>query len=605
MTELGFNGLATIATIVILLVVLISDRVRPVFAFLGAVGVLFLLQIITPAQALSGFANPVIATLALLFIVNKAVEKTGIIGDAVRFIRTEKTFRFETVLIFVLMLPVALFSSILNNTPIVLMLVPAVKGWAQKHDVPSSRLLIPLSYAAIIGGMWTIIGTSTNLLINNLFTDYSGNGLFFFEPGVIGVPLTVAGILYMVVLGRHLLPSYQEPGQRLASHSDEYLIELMVPKRSILSGMTVEDAGFRNLRGVYLAQLYRKDDLYGPVAPDFRLKEGDRLIFAGDVEAAEELAQEKHLVPGDPKSFASDTRDIQDHLVELVVRDDTRLPGRTIKQMSFRSRYGAAVLAVHRKGERLSGRIGDMKLKAGDNLLILTTQERVKRLRQIPEFYLLDRARKVTVLKKWQRYLVYAGTVIMIALAALSTMGYIMGFGGRPMGLLHFAALLVAILFATRTINTRDMKEAIRFDLLFIIASAIGISAALQNTGIAEGIGEQLFTLSRFLGPLGILAVVFIITNIITELITNNAAAVLLFPIVMSLSQSMGIDTRAMIMVLIVAAGSSFSTPMGYQTNLIVQSAAQYRFRDFLKVGLPMNVISFIVTMTMVDMLYL
>lgn len=605
MPLLSFNAIATIVTIGVLLAVLISDRVRPVFAFLGAVGVLFLLQIITPSQALSGFANPVIATLALLFIVNKAVEKTGIIGDAVRFIRTEKTFRFETVLIFVLMLPVALFSSILNNTPIVLMLVPAVKGWAQKHDVPSSRLLIPLSYAAIVGGMWTIIGTSTNLLINNLFTDYSGNGLFFFEPGVIGVPLTIAGILYMMLAGRHLLPSYEEPGQRLAAHSDEYLIELMVPKRSILSGMTVEEAGFRNLRGVYLAQIYRKDLLYGPVEPEFRLKEGDRLIFAGDVEAAEELAQEKHLVPGDPKSFASDTRDIQNRLVELVVRDDTKLPGRSIKQMSFRSRYGAAVIAVHRKGERLSGRIGDMKLKPGDNLLILTTDDRVKQLRRIPEFYLLDRTREVTVLKKWQRYLVYAGTVIMIALAALSTMGFILGVGGRPMGLLHFAALLVAILFATRTINTRDMKEAIRFDLLFIIASAIGISVALENTGIADRIGEQMFTLSRFFGPLGILAVVFIITNIITELITNNAAAVLLFPIVMSLSQSMGIDTRAMIMVLLVAAGSSFSTPMGYQTNLIVQSAAQYRFRDFLKVGLPMNVISFLVTMFMVDMLYL
>jgi di/tricarboxylate transporter len=580
-----FPSIVTIVTIGALLGVLISDRIRPVFAFLGALGALFLLQIISPQEALSGFANPVIATLALLFIVNKAVEKTGILTDAVRFIRTDKSFRFESVLILVLMVPVALFSSILNNTPIVLLLVPAVKSWGQKNGVASSKLLIPLSYAAIIGGMWTIIGTSTNLLINDLYTDFSGSGLLFFEPALIGIPLTVAGILYMSLVGHRLLPRYQEPGQRLLSNTEQYLIELMVPRGSGLAGMSIEEAGFRDLGGVYLAQIYRKDQDLGAPGPNDTLREGDRLVFAGNVSAAEELAKEKHLIPGDSRNFKKDTRKIQNKLVELVVRDDASVAGKTIKQSSFRSRYGGAVVAVHRRGQQLTGRLGDIKLKTGDNLLVLTAPDRLEGLGRTPDFYLINRARDVAILKPWQRYLIYIGTLVMIGLSALSTMGFVLGIGGEPMGLLHFAAILVAILYVTKSITVQEIRSSIRFDLLLIIASAIGISVALQNTGIAGRIGERLFVLTRVFNPLGVLAVVYLITNIITELITNNAAAVLLFPILMSIAGVIGIDTRAMTMVLIVAAGSSFSTPMGYQTNLIVQSAAQYKFKDFMKAG--------------------
>jgi di/tricarboxylate transporter len=600
-----FGSVVTIATIALLLSVLISDRLRPVFAFLGALGVLFLLQIISPQEALSGFANPVIATLALLFIVNKAVEKTGILTDAVRFIRTEKSFRFESVLILVLMLPVALFSSILNNTPIVLLLVPAVKSWGQKHGVASSKLLIPLSYAAIIGGMWTIIGTSTNLLINDLYTSFSGSGLLFFEPAVIGIPLTVAGIIYMSTIGHRTLPRYQEPSARILARTEQYLIELLVPRGSALAGMGIEEAGFRDLAGVYLAQIFRGERVIEAPGPADDIREGDRLVFAGNVEAAEELAKEKHLIPGDSRSFKQDTRDLQNKLVELVVRDDAAIAGKTIKQASFRSRYGGAVVAVHRRGQQLTGRLGDIRLKNGDNLLVLITPERLPALGRTPDFYMINRERDVAILKPWQRYLIYIGTIVMIGLSALSTMGFVLGIGGQPMGLLHFSAILVAILFASKSISVQEIRQSIRFDLLLIIASAIGIAVALENTGIAGRIGERLFFLTRVFNPLGVLAVVYIITNIITEVITNNAAAVLLFPIVMSVAEVIGIDSRAMVMVLIVAAGSSFSTPMGYQTNLIVQSAAGYKFKDFIKAGLPMNVIAFLITIAAVDILYL
>lgn len=598
-----FAAAASIAVVAVLLVLLITDSVRPVIAFLGAAGALLLLQILTPAQALQGFSSPVIATLALLFIINKAVEKTGLLNDAIRFIRSDKDFRFESVLVFVLMLPVALLSSILNNTPIVLLLVPVVKRWGKKHGVASSKLLIPLSYAAIFGGMWTIIGTSTNLLINNLYSEYSGQSMLFFEPAAVGIPLTILGIAYMSLIGHRFLPSKPDSADRFQQHSEQYLIELMVPPASRLNGMTVEDAGFRELEGVYLVQLFRGNEDIGVPSPGEILHEGDSLIFAGNVESARDLAEEKHLVPGGANYFRREGRETT--LLEGVVRYDSALAGKSVKELSFRSRFNSAVVAVHRRGQKLSGRIGDVRLRAGDNLLLITDPQGMSGLEQSRDFYILDRVKQVDMLTRPQRWLVYFGTLLTIALSALSTMGIVVGIGGKPMGLFHFAAIFVAILFISGTVTTSDIKSAIRFDVLLIIASAMGIAAALETTGISALLGQWLSGFSDGLDSLALLAIVYVITNLVTEAVTNNAAAVLMFPIAMAASRSSAIDPRAMVLVILVAAGASFSTPMGYQTNLIVQSAAQYRFIDFIRAGLPMNLLAFVICMVTVNYLYL
>lgn len=569
----------TVGVVAALVVVLVRSLLAPDVAFLGAVAVLAVARVITPEQAFAGFANPGVLTVGALFVVAAGLRETGLLDQlGYRMLGGARTERTVLTRLAAVVVPLSAF---LNNTPIVAMFMPIVMDWSRRHRVSPSRLLIPLSFFAILGGTCTLIGTSTNLVVHGLMLSHGLAGMSLFEIGLVGIPSAVVGAAYLLVTSRRLLPDRQELLEQLGAARREYLVEMLVQAGCRLAGQSVEAAGLRHLPGLFLIEIDRQGEVIAPVGPDDVMQVGDRLAFTGVVRSIVDLESIPGLVPvADAAYEIAPRQQRRRRLCEVVVSERSPLVGKTIRDADFRARYGAAVVAVHRGGTRVERKIGDIRVRPGDTLLLQTRPHFLRAHRNDPAFYLVSDVEEWRPLRRDRAGIAGA---LFVALLLLMTTGWV--------DLVVAAMLVAAAMVAGGCIAAGEARRSVEWQVVVTIAAAFGVGTALETSGVASWLATQIVATTAPLGALAALAAVYVAGSLLTALITNNAAAVLLFPVALDTARLAGASPRPFLVALMLAASASFMTPIGYQTNMMVYGPGGYRFSDFLRAGAPLNLL--------------
>ena len=583
------DQLLVLCILVFIFISLYREYFRPPTTFFIAIVVLSVTGILTPSQALSGFADEQIAVIILLLVLASVIKRASVID-----LLFEKLFQSaKTYYSFLsrMMLYVAGSSAFLNNTPIVATLIPYVSDWGKRNKIAPSKLLIPLSYAAILGGTATLIGTSTNLIVKQMMIDSGLKGFSIFEFTYVGGPLILIGILYLLIAAPRLLPEKQDILDRFSEHSREYVVEARIGTGSKLVGLSVEDARLRHLQTLFLAEILRDDRKILPVAPDEILAEGDILIFAGKVDSITEIFDSDNRLEFPQVDNIESNNSLK--INESVIPQNSNLIGNKVRETNFRAVYDAAIIAIHRNGERLSGKIGEIRLKPGDLLLLVTGEDFRDRTRDSQNIYVMSKVKDLEDIN-----------LLKVNTIGFGTLGAV---GAAAMGLISlFKALLIllSVIAVMRIVTLTEIKNSLDFNVVFIAAFAIAISKAMQTTETAEYLADGFLAGFKGLGPIGVLFGIYLVTNLMTEFVTNVAAASIIFPISLAISQSMGVNHEPYLLAVAYGASASFLTPIGYQTNLMVLGPGGYRVRDFTRIGLPLAVIYMMVACSLLAYRY-
>ena len=579
-----------IAVMLLLVLSLYREWLAPLPAFFGAASLFTLTGLLDPAEMLSGFANVQIAVIMMLLVMGGLVRKTSVVG--VFFDRIFKTRYSYRGFLVRLMSYTALLSAFLNNTPIVATLIPYVYDWGNKKDISPSKLLIPLSYAAILGGTATLIGTSTNLIVNGMVAQAGHQPLGLFDFALVGLPLIVAGIIYLTLFGFRLLPDRQDVLDRFEAQLREYMVETRLETNAPLIGKSVEEAGLRNLKGLYLVEVVRDEASIFPVSPDFTLQRDDRLLFAGEVETIADLVDLNLGIQFSQQTHMQHNN--QTNLVEAVIPFNSSLSSQTAKEVDFRARFDAAIVAIHRNGEKISGKLGAVPLRAGDLLLLLTGPQFEDSMRQTSSLYKVSKLREYHQLDLKHTTLILGGLVLAILGAALGLLS-----------LFKSLLLLLVMLLVTRTVNLKEVRQSLDLQLFGIAAFALALGQTVANTGTARLIADGLLSTTSLFGPVLILGVLYVLTNLLTEFMTNVAAASIVLPIALETAGVMGLDEVApFVLAVAYGASASFITPFGYQTNLMVMGPGNYRFRDFVRIGIPISILYMLTAVSLLGYFY-
>ncbi|MEG9296042.1 SLC13 family permease [Mangrovibacillus sp. Mu-81] len=588
--EIGF----VLISIIIMMIGLIREWIRPDILVFITLAMFLITNVISVEDALSGFSNEGMLTIALLFIVAGAIQKSGIAERLIINLLDRQTG--SKWLLAKILTPIAIFSGFMNNTPIVVTLTPILRKWCQDNGVSASKVLIPLSYATILGGTITLIGTSTNLVVHGLLKDAGFKGYSFFELCIIGIPITMIGILYITTIGYKLLPDYKNLTETVQERAKEYLAEVIVLEDFPFENQSIEVAGLRNLKGLFLVQIIRNNEVISPVKSSTKILQGDKLIFTGLLTTIAELQTMKglHIETGSELNL-NNLKDRNIKLVEAVISDQSSLLHKRINDSNFRSNYDASIIAVHRKNERIESKIGEIILKPGDHLLILGGSDFRKRADATTDFFVVTLINNPPQLENQAKG--WFSIFTLLAMVTLVTFNVISMFKAM--------VLMVLILFLTKIITPEEAKHSIQFNVLLLIASAFGIGAALIESGTASWLAGLLTSMAKPLGTFGLLVIIYVITNIFTEIISNSAAAVLMFPIAIEISQQNQVEPMAFAVAITIAASAGFSTPIGYQTNLIVYGPGGYKFIDYLRVGIPLNIIVMLVSLFIIYFVWL
>lgn len=584
-----WQGCATIALALIALAAMASGRYAPHWVMLAVMIVLSASGIISPEAALAGFSNTGVMTVAALFVVAAGIHNSGGVDVLVhRFLgRPASTRSAQARIIF----PVALLSGFLNNTPVVATLIPAIHAWCRRIGIAPSKLMIPLSYAAILGGTLTLMGTSTNLVVNGLYRDLTGDtSLSLFSITAIGLPVALIGLVAIIWVFPRVLPERQD-AQKFGSLR-EFTLEVRVNPTGPLVGKTVDSAGLRNLDRLYLVEIERQGSVVTAVPSEERLIGGDRLVFAGETQAISDLLRIQGIVPSTHDDEPSlDQHRAERRLVEAALSPRSDVIGQTIRDARFRDRFGAVVLAVARHGKRVQGNLGNIRLQAGDVLLLEARPAFVSRQHYAQDFLLIndletERPRHDKAGLAW---------VILAAVVLSATFGLL--------SILNAALLGASAMIATGCLRVSQIQKCLDAPVLLTIAASFALGNALQITGAAAVIAQWLVSLSGG-DTLLMLIMVYFTVSVLTEIITNNAAAVVMVPIVLSITSAANVAAEPFIIAVMMAASASFATPLGYQTNLMVMGPGGYRFSDYLKVGLPMNLLIGASTLVVISLRY-
>lgn len=505
-----------IVCMIAMLSALVMDIMRPGMILLSVVIIFLCTGILTPTEMLEGFSNKGMITVALLFLVSEGVRQSGALNVIIKKILPHKRVSVPRALLSILP-PVSCISAFLNNTPVVVIFAPIIKRWAERIKLPATKFLIPLSYATILGGMCSLIGTSTNLVVHGMILDSGHKGFTMFELGKVGIFIAIAGIIYLLFFSNKLLPN------------------------SRINKSEFEDNPENNL-----------------------------------------------------------------HRVEVII--GARFPGikKTLGEFNFTRHYGAYVKEIKRNGESYTNDLDKFTILEGDTMILWADDTFVPTWGDSRVFLMVANGKdNVPGESKAKRWLVTFLLIFMIAGATIGELPFMEeAFPNMHFDMFFFVCLTTMIMAWTKSFPPKKYTKYISWDILITIACAFGISKALDNSGLAALIANNVISMADSFGPYGLLAVIFIITNVFTELITNNAAAALSFPIALSVANQLGVDPTPFFVVICMAASTSFSTPIGYQTNLIVQGVGSYKFTDFIKVGIPLNIISFLISIFLIPLIW-
>lgn len=637
---MSFDLLLTVGVLVGALALLMTDALSADAVLLGGLVVVVLGGVIDLDRALQGFGNSTLLALGSLYVVAAGLRETGALDIASSYVLGE-TKGVRRLLL--RMCPsVTLYSAFLNNTPVVAMGVPAIRGWCKRHGVSPSKLLMPLSFSAILGGICTLIGTSTNLVVHGLLQSHGMDGFGFFELAWVGVPCAVVGLLYVILVAPALTP---ERVDIRAEEEEEraQLIEIELAPDSPLVGGTVEDADLKLLPGLTLAQIERGAERIAPVGSDETLRAGDRLLFttskmgeeggAGprieashleqaapeeavtELEETERVAEVPHrelgfsAFPGLRLAYTDVERDRDRELHQVVVREGSSLIGERIGDIPFRERFGAVPTGVRRAGERLEAPLQDVRLRPADVLLLDTEAGFRRAYEESEEFFVTSEAggevEKTEAEAREQREEMRparGGWQLRLAVAVIVG---IVGLVGT--GTLHITVagpLGALVLVAADILTPGQAREAVDWNVLIVIGAALGLGQAMEASGAAQMLGQGIIDATKALGPYGLLAGLVLATAVLTNLLTNNGAVALVFPIALSIAEGQHLNPRAMMVAITLAASMSFITPIGYQTNLMVYGPGNYRFLDFARVGGLLQVLLWIVLIVVAPLVW-
>ena len=575
--NLDWQGWLTIIVIVASVMMLLWERFSPDKVLAGAATVLLLSGVLTPRQALAGFWNPGVLTVALLFVLVAALKTTGAIrwiGDWVLG-PSRGEFRAQSRLVCI----AASLSAFINNTPIVAMMTAAVEHRSRRNGIAPSKLLMPMNYATILGGMCTLVGTSTNLIVAGLVLQAGSlSPLHMFSPLGVGAVAVVAGLAYLLTLGRWLLPDRRSALQQ-AADTREYAVEMLVETGGAVAGKTIGQAGLRSLSGSYLVELLRAGRVFAAVAPEMRLQANDRLVFIGETGAIRELRRVSGLRPATDQLFKVDSVQGQRTLAEAVLSSYSPVLGKTLAESAFRSHYNAAVIAVSHHGQRLHRKLGDVVLQPGDTLLVETDAGFLARHGSSPDFLMVNEVDSAARVNRPR------------ALAALGIVAAMIG-ANTFLGVdILMSALVAAVLvIAAGCVSLVELRRSLDLRLLLVIACSFALGAALDQSGVAALVAAGLKGWADA-DPFWTLVLVYVASVIFTEMLTNNAAAVLMFPIGLAAAQQLGVSPMPFVMAVMMGASAGFITPIGYQTNLMIYGPGGYRFTDYIRVGGPLSLV--------------
>lgn len=591
---MDWQGWFTLAVLMCMIIALVREVMGPDIIVFIALGLLVCTGIITPKEAITGFSNKGMLTVAILFVVAAAIQNTGALYG---FFYTLLGKKEQKKVFLKLIAPISLFSAFLNNTPIVVMFAPLVRKWAIEHKISPSKFLLPLSYAAILGGMCTLIGTSTTLIVNGLMMDHGMPSMSMFEISKVGLPCALIGLLYLKFIGFKLLPNRSDLIENVADTGRDYLVEMRVQDQSPMIGKNIEEVGLRHLKGLFLVKIIRGNETIPAVAPKVRLQGGDKLIFTGKVETIRDMQSFEGLEsitgPDEEKDLTDTTK-----MAEAVVSPSSPLIGTTIRDSNFRTHYRASILAVHRNGERIDSKIGDIILRPGDTLLLLTSDAFERSWKNSEDFYLVSELPDTKTAVTKQKPIALAIMAIMILAATFGP--YLPKIGNTSIDMFVCALGAAVLMIVTRCISPEGARKSVELNVLVLIACAFGIGTALENSGAASFIANGIITVFSQFGMVGVLAGMYLVTILFSAIITNNATAVLMFPIAYATATHLSVNPRPFAFLVAIAASASFATPIAYQTNMIVYGPGGYRFSDFLKIGIPLNLILWLVAVALI-----
>jgi di/tricarboxylate transporter len=529
-------------------------------------------------------ANKQIVVIFLLIILTSGIQNN--IGSDFFFRLFKKNmtaFQFRLRM----MALVAGLSSMVNNTPIVAFMIPYVKGWANQAQLPASKFLIPLSFATILGGMITVVGTSTNLVLNGLIVKSELPPLGFRDFFYLGLLVTIAGIIVMAVLSDYLLPNLEDKKIQVIEHLNDYVIETIVAPYAPIIGKTVEEAGLRHLKEIFLVEIKRKDYTITAVGPNERIQEGDSLFFAGNVKEIFTMFLENKGLSLPDENYVKGNGYF--NLTEAVVPSSSSLIGSNLRDCDFRNRYKGSVVSIYRQGEKVSGNLGEIKIQAGDLFLMLTGNDwkSNNNVRDLVVVTLMGNiVRGKSKFGNWP-------SILAILLLLFGVVGFLDLFIATCFG--------IFLLFAFKVVNLETIKRSLDIDLLAILVSSLAIGSAILNAGVADFIVSSILEFSPPNNTLFLIGILFLITVVLTSLITNAAAVSLMFPIALSMAKGLNASPIPFFVTIAFGASACFLTPFGYQTNLMVMGPGNYRFMDYFKIG---AVTTFIYSIISVSFIY-
>jgi len=586
---MSFEAILVIIVILLMLVALYTELAQPALIFLVAVMIMYFSGIINLKEILSGLSNENIVLIFLLIVISDIIKKAGLMDRLInRLLRYNlKLSSYKGRLSFL----VGSLSAFINNTPLVALMMPYVFDWAKRNKISTSKVMLPLSYAAIAGGTVTLIGTSTNLIVNGLSMEAGQPSLNLFDFTYVGLPAMIITGLYLTLFSSKILPARQDILTQYEEKKRDYLVETLVPPKSNLIGRSIEKGKLRNLKGLYLAQIIRQNELIAPVSPKEVIYEGDRLFFAGDTLTILELVEDKKNLSLPYGNLMM--QETENNIIEVIISSNSRLVHQTAKSSNFRKKYDAAIIAIQRNGEKLSGKLGEIDFKVGDLLLLITGRSFTRYSENEQDFLITSKIKEIQSIPIWKKFVFFGGVLTAFVLATL-----------KILPLFVSLLLMIGVAAIIKMVKFPQLKAAIDLNLLFILVLALAFGKAITNSGVAT-IAADFFMNLFGTNPLTVMIILYLLTNLTTMFVTNAAAVAIIFPIAFaSYSNFQDISFTPFVLTIALAASAEFLTPFGYQTNLMVYGPGNYQFKDYIKLGLPLTIMYFVLTIGILGYIY-
>lgn len=562
--------------IIFVIITMYREKLHAGSVFIIVMATLVGFGILTPQESMQGFANQNLIVIILLLIISSILKRSGILDYFFsKTFHSKLSYRW---FLFKMTTFVSGFSAFMNNTPIVALLLPYAHEWGRKNNISPSKLLIPLSFASIFGGMATLIGTSTNLVVNSLWMDKGMETFSIFDFTYVGIPVIIIGITYLLLFGNKLLPANKDLLKSFDENSRKYLIEARIRRNSALVGKSVEEANLDILKGIYIVEIIRNKEIITPVSNEEILRKGDILLFTGEIDQISDLVRRTSGLRLVDNKFFKEQEKI--NIIEAVIPYNSPLIRKSIHIEEFRAKYNAAILAVHRDRMDITAKDGSLFLKSGDVLLLVAGHDFWEISAKSGEFHVITHVKEIQNLDLKKMIVLLGGLLTVIVLSTLDVV---------PL----FVSLVVfiAVLILVKIAYFSELKAMFNVDIVLIIGSAFALGKAMELTGAADMLSRFLLTAFLPLGTVGVLFGVYILSNLLTGFITNIAAATIVFPIAFAAATSLGVNPAPFVLATAYGSAASFITPIGYQTNLMVYGPGGYKLKDFMRIGIPLSVI--------------